>query len=132
MRKNRLVWIWLGVSTGITLGLAQSALALSAVEVGKIAKSVTVLIDSSNSVGSGVVIKKEGGTYTVLTAAHVVRNRQQEFKLTTPDGKSYPLVAINIKGDVQAATETSDINSNIRNALSNPEGFIDDISFLNQ
>lgn len=102
MRKNRLVWIWLGVSTGITLGLAQSALALSAVEVGKIAKSVTVSIDSSNSVGSGVVIKKEGGTYTVLTAAHVVRNRQQEFKLTTPDGKSHPLVATNIKATTDA------------------------------
>ena len=72
-------------------------MALSAVEVGKIAKSVTVSIDSNNSVGSGVVIKKEGNTYTVLTAAHVVRNRQQEFKITTPDGKNYPLVATNIK-----------------------------------
>jgi tetratricopeptide (TPR) repeat protein/V8-like Glu-specific endopeptidase len=102
MRKNRLVWIWLGVSSGITLGLAQSAMALSAVEVGKIAKSVTVSIDSSNSVGSGVVIKKEGSTYTVLTAAHVVRNRQQEFKLTTPDGKNHPLVATNITATTDA------------------------------
>jgi tetratricopeptide (TPR) repeat protein/V8-like Glu-specific endopeptidase len=82
--------------------LAQSALALSAVEVGKIAKSVTVSIDSTNSVGSGVVINKEGNTYTVLTAAHVVRNRQEQFKLTTPDGKNYPLVATNIKATSDA------------------------------
>jgi tetratricopeptide (TPR) repeat protein len=82
--------------------LSPSAMALSAVEVGKIAKSVTVSIDSANSVGSGVVIKKEGNTYTVLTAAHVVRNLQAEFKLTTPDGKNYPLVATNIKATADA------------------------------
>jgi S1-C subfamily serine protease len=104
MDKTRSIsnsWTWLCVSGGLTFGavfgLSQSAMALSAVEVGKIAKSVTVSIDSENSVGSGVVIKKEGSTYTVLTAAHVVRNRDLAFKLTTPDGKSYPLVATNIK-----------------------------------
>jgi tetratricopeptide (TPR) repeat protein/V8-like Glu-specific endopeptidase len=91
-------WWWIGSSAiGLNCLFGQSVMALSAVEVGKIAKSVTVSIDSNNSVGSGVVIKKEGNTYTVLTAAHVVRNRQQEFKITTPDGKNYPLVATNIK-----------------------------------
>lgn len=90
---------WLGsIVTVVTLVLqSQGALALSAVEVSKIAKSVTVSIDSENSVGSGVVIKKEGNVYTVLTAAHVVRNRQQKYHLTTPDGKNYPLVATNIR-----------------------------------
>jgi S1-C subfamily serine protease len=100
------IWAGLGISSGLTFGaisiLAESAMALSAVEVGKIAKSVTVSIDSENSVGSGVVIKKDGNTYTVLTAAHVVRNRQQQFKLTTPDGKNYPLVATNIKATTDA------------------------------
>jgi tetratricopeptide (TPR) repeat protein/V8-like Glu-specific endopeptidase len=87
----------------VTIGcLSPSAMALSAVEVGKIAKSVTVSIDSANSVGSGVVIRKEGSTYTVLTAAHVVRDRQAQFKLTTPDGKNYPLVATNIKATTDA------------------------------
>jgi S1-C subfamily serine protease len=95
-----------GIGSGLTFGTislpSESAMALSAVEVGKIAKSVTVSIDSDNSVGSGVVIKKDGNTYTVLTAAHVVRNQQQRFKLTTPDGKSYPLVATNIKATSDA------------------------------
>lgn len=102
----RSIWLWLGIGSGVTFGaisiLAESAMALSAVEVGKIAKSVTVSIDSDNSVGSGVVIKKDGNTYTVLTAAHVVRNRQQAFKLTTPDGKNYPLVTTNIKATPDA------------------------------
>lgn len=84
------------MSVGMAFWLSQSAMALSAVEVGKIAKSVTVSIDSPNSVGSGVVIKKEGNTYIVLTAAHVVRNRNLKFELTTPDGKIYPLLATNI------------------------------------
>ena len=82
--------------------LSPSAMALSAIEVGKIAKSVTVSIDSANAVGSGVVIKKEGSTYTVLTAAHVVRDRQAQFTLTTPDGKNHPLVATNIKATTDA------------------------------
>jgi S1-C subfamily serine protease len=95
-------WLTIGAIVSGNLWLTQSAMALSAVEVGKIAKSVTVSIDSTNSVGSGVVIRKEGSTYTVLTAAHVVRNRQEQFKLTTPDGKSYPLIATNIKATTDA------------------------------
>jgi S1-C subfamily serine protease len=106
MHQTELVKTLLGMSSGLTVGaiclLAAPAMGLSAVEVGKIAKSVTVSIDSANAVGSGVVIKKEGSTYTVLTAAHVVRDRQAQFKLTTPDGKNYPLVATNIKATTDA------------------------------
>jgi tetratricopeptide (TPR) repeat protein/V8-like Glu-specific endopeptidase len=87
----------IGLTIALTVAMAPAATALSAVEVGKIAKSVTVSIDSENSIGSGVTIAKQGNTYTVLTAAHVVRNPNQKFKLTTPDGKSYPLLVTNIK-----------------------------------
>jgi tetratricopeptide (TPR) repeat protein len=94
------IWLWISSSltiVGMTAWFAPAVMALSSVEVSRIAKTVTVLIDSSNSVGSGVVIKKEKNTYTVLTAAHVVRNPRQKFKLTTPDGQSYLLIATNIK-----------------------------------
>jgi tetratricopeptide (TPR) repeat protein len=105
-RTAKSIAIWVGASSGLTLGticlFSHSAMGLSAVEVGKIAKSVTVSIDSENSVGSGVVIKKEGSTYTVLTAAHVVRDRQAQFKITTPDGKNYPLIATQIKATTDA------------------------------
>jgi tetratricopeptide (TPR) repeat protein/V8-like Glu-specific endopeptidase len=110
VQKNRLsgmsgwmrLWLPIGAIVSVNVGFARSAMGLSPVEVGKIAKSVTVSIDSANSVGSGVVIKKEGTTYTVLTAAHVVRNRQAQFKLTTPDGKNHSLVATNIKATSDA------------------------------
>jgi S1-C subfamily serine protease len=97
-------WLWLGsgLTVVINFWLSPSVMALSAVAISKIAKSVTVSIDSNDSVGSGVIIKKEASTYTVLTAAHVVRNRQEQFRLTTPDGKNYPLVATNIKATSDA------------------------------
>ncbi len=105
-KPANLVRSWLRLDCILLLGAmvlsCQSAMALSAVEVGKIAKSVTVSIDSNDAVGSGVVIRKEGSTYTVLTAAHVVRDRQAQFKITTPDGKNYPLVATNIKATTDA------------------------------
>jgi tetratricopeptide (TPR) repeat protein/V8-like Glu-specific endopeptidase len=95
-------WIVSGVMFGAISLLSQPAMALSAVEVSKIAKSVTVSIDSENSIGSGVIVKKDGSTYTVLTAAHVVSKRDREFKLTTPDGHQYSLVATNIKSTADA------------------------------
>jgi tetratricopeptide (TPR) repeat protein len=66
----------------------------SAVEVGRIAKAVTVTIDSPNSPGSGVLLQKNGNSYTVLTAAHVVKDRQQSFKVITNDGKEYKVTSI--------------------------------------
>jgi tetratricopeptide (TPR) repeat protein/V8-like Glu-specific endopeptidase len=60
--------------------------ALSAPEVAKIAKQSTIRIESATSPGSGVIIKKEGNSYTVLTAAHVVRNRRSSFKAVAFDG----------------------------------------------
>lgn len=60
-------------------------------EVDAIAQKVTVRIDSTKSGnGSGVIIAKEGNTYYVLTADHVVKNLDS-YKIVTPDGQRYPL-----------------------------------------
>jgi tetratricopeptide (TPR) repeat protein len=59
---------------------------LSAPEVAKIAKQSTIRIESPNSPGSGVIIRKEGNTYIALTAAHVVRNRSNNYRALTADG----------------------------------------------
>jgi hypothetical protein len=49
-------------------------LSLTTAEVGQIAKDITVRIDSQHlSSGSGVLIKHEQDTYTVLTSKHVVQ-----------------------------------------------------------
>ena len=56
-------------------------------------KQTTILIEPDASApGSGVIVKKEGNLYTVLTAAHVVCNKTnqfvdtEEFNLQTADG----------------------------------------------
>ena len=50
-------------------GIAQ---AKSNEQLEDIAKSITVRIDGASSSASGVLIKREGNRYTVLTAWHVV------------------------------------------------------------
>ncbi|MBD2241658.1 tetratricopeptide repeat protein [Aulosira sp. FACHB-113] len=62
------------------------------------AKKITVRIDSTSGAnGSGVIIAKNGDTYTVLTAAHVLCERQEakqpcgdyKYQILAPDGKQY-------------------------------------------
>jgi tetratricopeptide (TPR) repeat protein len=73
------------------------AQAMAPEEVARLAKPVTVEIKTSDSNGSGVIIAKSGNRYTVLTAAHVVRNRQQKYNLSTGNGNQYPLVSSTIR-----------------------------------
>jgi tetratricopeptide (TPR) repeat protein len=76
----------------------QPAFSLSSAEVSKIAESVTVRIELTNgrSQGSGVIIKRQGDNYTVVTALHVV-SREGNYTISTPDGGKYPLEANKIK-----------------------------------
>jgi serine protease Do len=62
---------------------------LSASNVYKIANKTTVLIDGKNT-GSGVIISRNGNTYYLLTAKHVV-NLQDRYTAITVDGKRYTL-----------------------------------------
>jgi tetratricopeptide (TPR) repeat protein len=88
------IWVFLG-SSAISIAVwIPAAYGASSVEVAKIAKSVTVNIDSPDSPGSGVIMQKNQNTYTVLTAAHVVRDRNSAFKIVTPDGNTYKLTSI--------------------------------------
>jgi tetratricopeptide (TPR) repeat protein len=62
------------------------AMALSPAEVQQIAKQTTVQITKCDF-GSGVIIQKNGNTYTVLTAAHAVKNAGCE--IVAPDETRY-------------------------------------------
>ena len=61
------------------------------------AKQISVRIDSSSGAnGSGVIIAKEGNTYTVLTADHVLCEQDEarkcinySYEIVAPDGKKY-------------------------------------------
>jgi tetratricopeptide (TPR) repeat protein len=67
----------------------QVAVAQSAAQVANTAKQITVLIQGQNP-GSGVIIRREGNTYTVLTARHVVAT-PDEYEIITPDGQKHRL-----------------------------------------
>jgi tetratricopeptide (TPR) repeat protein len=72
--------------------LPQRAIALSAVEIDSTAYKVSVQIIGGNTVGTGTIVRQQGDRYTVLTAAHVLR-QTASYKIIAPDGKTYPIVA---------------------------------------
>ncbi len=88
---------------GVALVQMQPAQALTKVEVSKVAQSITVMIQNAQNpqdAGSGIIIKREGETYTVLTANHVVKqlpDYKPEFKLMTSDKKFYPIIQSSIQ-----------------------------------
>ena len=75
-------------------------------EIEQKAKQITVRIDSSsNANGSGVIIAKAGDLYTVLTAAHVLCERENakepcgefDYQILAPNGKQYTVEKSSIK-----------------------------------
>jgi S1-C subfamily serine protease len=66
------------------------------------AQAVTVKVISGEVLGSGIVIKRQGQVYTVLTNAHVVRAGNPPYQIQTPDGHIYQ----------SASFKTSDFKGN--------------------
>jgi WD40 repeat protein len=64
------------------------AWALSPPEVSDIAKKITVRIDGGGS-GTGVIVNQQGNSYIVLTNAHVVSKRKNNYLIQTFDGKTH-------------------------------------------
>jgi serine protease Do len=105
----------------------QAIAAMSSVEVGKVAKQVTVLI-KFNEVGSGVIIKREKNTYYVLTAKHVVADNAN-YTIITADEKEHKLDYNTVEKfpgvDLAIAKFTSDQNysvASLGDSNKTPEG----------
>ena len=66
-------------------------------KVDNIAEQITVRIATSklDTHGSGVILARQGKTYYVATAGHVV-DKDEKYKIVTPDGKTYRLDNQNI------------------------------------
>lgn len=81
---------------GATIAVVQmqNAVAQTAEQVNKIAEQITVLIEGQTQ-GSGITIAREGSTYYVLTAKHVIEGGG-EFKILTPDRNSFRVESSNI------------------------------------
>ena len=96
--------------SSVTLVVAQTpAQAQSADAVAKVAQAITVRIEGATQ-GSGVLVKRDGNRYMVLTAWHVVRSNRpgEEVGIYTPDGKEHQLEQDSIQrlGQVDMAVLT--------------------------
>jgi hypothetical protein len=65
------------------------------VDINQIAKPATVLIEGAGS-GSGVIFRKQGNKYFVLTAKHVVET-PASYRLSTSDGQQYSILSSEIQ-----------------------------------
>ncbi|WP_310481178.1 tetratricopeptide repeat protein [Chamaesiphon sp. VAR_48_metabat_403] len=90
-------WHFLGLPIASAICLVASpSWSLPANQVAEVAKAVTVEIQTENSIGSGVLVAKNPQGYTVLTAAHVVKE-ERKYELIAPDGRRYGLDRAKIK-----------------------------------
>lgn len=80
------------ITSALVITLPSAASALTGQEVSAIAREITVLFRGTQSGGhgSGFIIAKNGNTYTVLTAHHVV-SQQDEYRLVAPDQQTYQI-----------------------------------------
>jgi serine protease Do len=91
MKFSQGLGVILGTTT-LALVQYQSVFALTPVQVNDIAKPITVMIGGLDGKGSGVIIAKNGNTYTVLTANHVVKKAGYGiYELITHDGQKYQM-----------------------------------------
>jgi tetratricopeptide (TPR) repeat protein len=101
--NHSLVIVAIGTFTGFfwpTLATFQQQLAVSAdpASISKTVKPLTVLIETDGESGSGVLIAHSGELYKVLTAAHVLADRQKKYQITTAkDGQKHQLIVSSIK-----------------------------------
>ncbi|MEG4987073.1 tetratricopeptide repeat-containing serine protease family protein [Microcoleus sp. BR0-C5] len=77
---------------GIVIFAAAPVSAKTPQEIAKLAESVTVQINRTDNRGAtGFIIAKQGTTYTVLTANHVVADTKLTYTIRISTGKNYPV-----------------------------------------
>lgn len=106
------------LSVGSSQSLQKSLLQINAIE--KLAKLTTVRIFTPNASGSGVIIKQQESTYTIITNWHVLASSSQ-VSLMTPDGQKYPLFGIRQLGNMDLAIAHFKSNTNYQIAAISPD-----------
>jgi hypothetical protein len=87
MKFSQGLGVILGTTT-LAIVQYQPVSALTPVQVNDIAKEITVMIGGLDGKGSGVIVAKNGNTYTVLTANHVIKEAGV-YDVITYDGQKY-------------------------------------------
>ncbi|MBD2201904.1 trypsin-like peptidase domain-containing protein [Calothrix sp. FACHB-1219] len=101
------------VVSAIVIMQPVAAFAMTGEEINNIAREVTVLIKGEQGHGSGVIISQENNTYHVLTAYHVVAQRDN-YKVVTADKKAYQLTKITRLPNVDMAVVQFSSNQNYK------------------
>lgn len=94
---NYLPGILAGTAAVAVISISQPVQAKTAREVAQVAVPTTVQINNTlapDKSGSGVIIAKNGKTYTVLTANHVVQNPNSEYVIGTSKGKEHKVTSV--------------------------------------
>ncbi len=78
----------------LTIIISQPAIAKTPQQVANIAGPLTVQVNSAIGDGSGVIIAKNGKTYTVLTVNHVVEKPDIKYTVRTSKGKNYQATSV--------------------------------------
>ncbi len=91
-------WLPSLIGTVLTvMSMQLTVMAKSPTEVNQIAQAITVRVDE----GSGIVIKKDGEVYTVLTAAHVTFGEFSDTAIvqtvTTSDERQHQIISGSVK-----------------------------------
>lgn len=95
-------------------------------DIAETAKQITVRIEGATQ-GSGVLVKKEGNTYTVLTAWHVISSNQpgEDIDLVLNEGTTYTTSIINSEKindvDLGLITFKSPEDYNVASSGGNPK-----------
>lgn len=93
-----------GTTAALVIMQPPIANALTSEEVQTIAQQITVRIESGAPAGSGFIIAREGNTYYVLTAWHVVK-QNDEYQIITADGERHTLAVEDYTTKVQKIYE---------------------------
>ncbi|WP_319422722.1 serine protease [Pleurocapsa sp. FMAR1] len=97
-------------------------------KIDSIAEKISVKINSKNNGnGSGVIVAHEGDTYYVVTAGHVVTNKD-DYTVVTSDGQSYSIAKATIKTSqgvdlaiVKFTSQESYSTATIADYINNPD-----------
>jgi len=79
---------------GIVIFAAAPVFAKTPQEIAKLAESVTVQINGKTGSGTGFIIAKQGTTYTVLTAKHVVADTNSTYMIRSYTGKDHQVTNV--------------------------------------
>ncbi len=82
----------------LTVFSPRSVTSTDPVSISKSVKPLTVLIEADDENGSGVLIAQRNGRYKVLTAAHVLADRQKNYRIVTAkDGQQHQPISSSIQ-----------------------------------